>query len=115
MTQPRYTEEETEKVLELYDDGYSPHEIGEIMGRHHRSIISKLVHLGVYKGPVFKKKRYTTHKSLVRDIERLLDVKLIPSLSEAENAALYNLSKRENLAIIVDGLKRKLLEKESNG
>jgi hypothetical protein len=84
----KYTEEENtdvEKLAEQFDKGY-------------RSVISKLVQLGIYIKPeVIKKNKGDTVKLMLRELETMLDF-------EIEGT---NLSKKENLVKLMTALRKK--------
>lgn len=91
----QWSEEETTKLLDLYvEDGYTIDEIAEILQRHRRSIISKLVRLHVYKKPEKSPKRSV--KMMLLELEELLNITLDGS----------SLSRKQNLEIIVDTIKK---------
>ena len=91
-----WDKEEEEELVKLYcDNGMDVLEIAEYFGKNNRSIISKLVQLKVYKKPEIDKSGKRNVKSMIIDLERMLDI----------NLDGVNLSKKSNLEILVDAVK----------
>lgn len=91
-----WDKEEEEELVKLYcDDGKDVLEIAEYFGKNNRSIISKLVQLKVYRKPEVDKNNKRSVKSMIIDLEKILDISLDG----------VNLSKKSNLEILVDAIK----------
>jgi hypothetical protein len=91
-----WDKEEEEELVKLYcDDGMEVLDIAEYFGKNNRSIISKLVQLKVYKKPEVDKSGKRSVKSMIIDLEHMLDITLDG----------VNLSKKSNLEILVDAVK----------
>lgn len=85
----KYTEENIKDV----------HVLAEHFNKGYRSVISKLVQLKIYEKPqVEEQDRTDTVKTMLRDLERMLDI-------EIEGT---NLNKKENLAKLMKALRNKL-------
>ena len=99
MTNKAWSDEDTEKLLKLYveEDIKDVYELAKIFGKGYRSVISKLVQQKVYiKEDPNGQNKGPSVKELLRSIENLLDIKLVN----------MNLTKKENLVMIVDGIKK---------
>jgi transposase-like protein len=91
-----WSEEEEQQLVKLYrDDKMDVLEIAEYFGKNNRSIISKLVRLKIYEKPNAKKSTKRSVKSMITDIEKMLDITLDG----------VNLSKRSNLEILTNAIK----------
>lgn len=91
-----WNEEEEAELVKMYlTDGMDVLEIAEYFGKNNRSIISKLVQLKIYKKPEVDKSGKRSVKSMIIDLERMLDITLDG----------VNLSKKSNLEILVDAVK----------
>lgn len=85
----KYTEENVKDV----------HALAEHFNKGYRSVISKLVQLRIYEKPEVEEQDKTdTVKTMLRDLERLLDI-------EIEGT---NLNKKENLAKLMKALRARL-------
>ena len=72
----------------------------EFEGKNHRSIISKLVQMKIYIKPEKEPlKTHNTVKSFITRLDRALDIEL----------SGFNLTKKENLIILVEAMEKKLL------
>lgn len=85
------TEDEEDRITD-------PAELGKVFNKSHRSVISKLVQLGVYQKPENNKGAKRTVKTMLRELEIMLEIEIDGT----------NLNKKENLTNLVDALKRKL-------
>ena len=91
-----WDKEEEEELVKLYcTDGMEVLDIAEYFGKNNRSIISKLVQLKIYRKPEIDKNSKRSVKSMIIDLERMLDITLDG----------VNLSKKSNLEILVDAVK----------
>jgi transposase-like protein len=91
-----WSDEDTQRLVELYNqEDLTIDEIGDIFERNSRSIISKLVQLRIYKKPLPNKVGKRTVKTMLVELEDLLDIKLDG----------LTLSKKSNLEIVVDRIK----------
>lgn len=96
-----WSDEEEETLLELYvNQGLDVYEVAEHFKKGHRSVISKLVQMKVYRKPSDEKEDKRSVKTMIRDIEVMLEI-------EIEG---LNLTKKSNLELLVDALKYKLLK-----
>ena len=97
------TEEET-KLQELYEvQGITdPLELANSFeGKNHRSIISKLVQMKIYIKPEKEPlKTHNTVKSLINRLEKSLDIVIDG----------FNLTKKENLVLVVEAVEAKCKE-----
>lgn len=94
-----WNEEQEKQLLNLYCvEEKNVEEIAEFFDKNHRSVISKLVQLKVYKKPEIEKPERRTVKSMILELEDILGVTLEG----------VNLSKKENLEVLVDAIKNKL-------
>lgn len=89
-------EEESLKNLYLEEGMVDPYQLALIFKKNHRSVISKLVQLKIYKKPEAHDIRIRTTKTLLRDIERLLNIEI-----EGDN-----IQSKKNLLKIVRGIER---------
>ncbi len=91
-----WSKEEEEELISLYCvQEYDINDIAEHSGKNTRSIISKLVQLKIYKKPEIDKSGKRSVKSMILDLEKMLDITLEG----------VNLSKKSNLEILVDAVK----------
>ncbi len=67
-------------------------------GKGYRSVISKLVNMGIYEKPNTNKKNDRTVKTMLRDLEDMLEIKIEG----------FNLNKKSNLITLVEALEIKL-------
>lgn len=96
-----WSDEEEETLLDLYvNQGLDVYEVAEHFKKGHRSVISKLVQMKVYRKPSDEKEDKRSVKTMIRDIEVMLEI-------EIEG---LNLTKKSNLELLVDALKYKLLK-----
>jgi len=101
MNKKVWSEDEEIRLSSLYiDENLNIDEIAIIFNKGRRSIISKLVNMGIYKKPEVEKEKSRTVKVMLRDLEEMLDIEIDG----------FNLNKKSNLIIIVDALKDKLSE-----
>lgn len=98
-----WSDEEEVRLKELYvDQGLDVYDVAEAFGKGHRSVISKLVQMKIYRKPEETQEEKRSVKTMIRDIEEMLDI-------EIEG---LNLTKKSNLELLVDALKTKI-ESES--
>jgi transposase-like protein len=96
MLTKAWSEEDAQRLTELYNQGdLTIDEIADVFERNSRSIISKLVQLRIYKKPLPNKFGKKTVKSMLVELENILDVKLDG----------LTLSKKANLEIVVNRIK----------
>ncbi len=73
-----------------------------VIARHfskgYRSVISKLVNMGIYEKPNTNKKNDRTVKTMLRDLEDILEIRIDG----------FNLNKKSNLLKLVVALETKL-------
>ena len=102
MKNKNWNTEEEVKLKDLYEaQGISdPFDLLEhFEGKNHRSIISKLVQMRIYVKPEKEPlKTHNTVKSLIIRLEKSLDIELLG----------FNLTKKENLIILVEAMEKKL-------
>ena len=100
-----WSDEEEEILTDLYiNQGLDVYEIADHFKKGHRSVISKLVQLKIYKKPEEEVEEKRSVKTMIRDIEVMLEV-------EIEG---LNLTKKANLELLVDALSAKLNYKSEN-
>lgn len=98
-----YEDEETLRAL--YEEGITdPFQLGLILNKNHRAVISKLVQLKIYKKPEEIENKIRTTKTLMLDIERLLKIELEG----------YNIHNKRNLLKIVRGIEKLINELDGN-
>lgn len=98
-----WTDEQEEELIHLYTTVTRDiDKICDILGKKKRSVISKLVQLKIYIKPEIESSPKITIKSLLRDLENLLEI----------NLEGMNLSKKDNLIILVNAIREKLKNKE---
>lgn len=94
-----WSDEEEAILLDLYvDQGLDVYEVADHFKKGHRSVISKLVQMKVYRKPQDNKEDKRSVKTMIRDIEVMLEI-------EIEG---LNLTKKSNLELLVDALNAKL-------
>jgi transposase-like protein len=94
-----WNEEQERELLKLYcEQEKDVEDIAEHFGKNTRSIISKLVQLKVYRKPEISKSNRRTVKSMIIELENILDISIEG----------VNLSKKENLELLVDAIKNKI-------
>lgn len=97
-------EEEALKALYLEENITDPYQLALIFSKNHRSVISKLVQLKLYKKPDSSELKTRTTKSLMNDLERLLNIEIIGD----------NVHNKKNLLKIVKGIEKILDECKCN-
>jgi GTPase SAR1 family protein len=96
-----WSDEEEEVLLELYvNQGLDVYDVAEHFKKGHRSVISKLVQMKVYRKPTDDKEDKRSVKTMIRDIEEMLEIEIDG----------LNLTKKSNLELLVDALKAKIQE-----
>lgn len=94
-----WSDEEEEKLKLLYvDQGLDVYEVAEHFKKGHRSVISKLVQMKIYRKPEEDKEEKRSVKTMIREIEDMLGI-------EIEG---LNLTKKSNLELLTDALKDKI-------
>jgi DNA-binding ferritin-like protein len=94
-----WNQEQEAKLLDLYcNEEKSVDDIAEYFEKNHRSVISKLVQLKVYRKPEAEKPIRRTVKSMIKELEDILEISIDG----------VNLSKKENLEVLVDAIKNRL-------
>jgi response regulator RpfG family c-di-GMP phosphodiesterase len=88
-TQQQYTPEQTQQVLQLYAASVDPETIALTLHKSTRSVISKLVQLGVYQSPEQKQAR-PKKVQLIEQIAQALELEpeQLESLEKATHGAL---------------------------
>ena len=90
-----YTPEQTTQVLQLYAQGVNLEEIGVLLNKSTRSVISKLVQQNAYSAPVTESKRLRKATLIAEIAEQLeLEVSELESLHKATHTALQALHTR---------------------
>jgi len=98
-----WSDEEEAILQSLYvEQGLDVYEVAEHFGKGHRSVISKLVQMKIYRKHEEEKEEKRSVKTMIREIEDLLEI-------EIEG---LNLTKKSNLELLTDALKYKI-SKES--
>jgi hypothetical protein len=96
MNNKVWSDEEEQELIKLYrDDKMDVSYIAEYFGKNNRSIVSKLVRLKIYIKPNANKSTKRSVKSMITDIEKMLDIELEG----------VNLSKRSNLEVLTNAIK----------
>lgn len=96
-----WSDEEEEVLLELYvNQGLDVYDVAEHFKKGHRSVISKLVQMKIYRKPTDDKDDKRSVKTMIRDIEEMLEIEIDG----------LNLTKKSNLELLVDALKVKIQE-----
>ena len=90
-----YTEEQEKQLIELYTSGVPIEEIMAKIGKTKKSIISKLVRIGIYINQPKKTSDRITNKQYYRDIEELLGVTFITD----------NFQKKCDIELLIKGIK----------
>lgn len=101
MSQKTWTDKQEDKLIKMYtEDGITDvHQLAKHFEKGYRSVISKLVQLGIYIKPeVNKEEKSQTVKVMLRELEELLDI-------EIEGT---NLNKKENLSKLMEALRERL-------
>jgi GTPase SAR1 family protein len=94
-----WSDEEEQTLLNLYvDQEMDVYEVADHFKKGHRSVISKLVQMKVYRKPQDDKEDKRSVKTMIRDIEETLEIEIDG----------LNLTKKSNLELLVDALKDKL-------
>lgn len=94
-----WSDEEEQILLNLYvDQEMDVYEVADHFKKGHRSVISKLVQMKVYRKPQDDKEDKRSVKTMIRDIEETLEIEIDG----------LNLTKKSNLELLVDALKAKL-------
>ena len=99
-----HEDEETLRVLYEQEGITDPYQLGLILNKNHRAVISKLVQLKIYKKSEESENKVRTTKTLMFDLERLLNIEI-----EGDNVH----SKR-NLLKIVRSIERLIDELDGN-
>jgi len=95
-----WSDEEEEILKTLYvDKGLDVYDVADHFKKGHRSVISKLVQMKIYRKPEEEKEDKRSVKTMIRDIEEILEI-------EIEG---LNLTKKANLELLVDALKGKIV------
>ena len=94
-----WSNEEEQELAQLYENETKDvHEIASHFDKGYRSVISKLVNMGIYVKPDIEKKNNRTVKTMLQDLEDLLDIQIEG----------FNLNKKSNLLTVVEALEKKL-------
>lgn len=86
-----YTEAQTAFMVKMYQEDASIAEIAMEVGKSERSVIAKLVNLGLYKSPKVAEKRVVLSKAdmVIKMAESMeVDPDTLISLAKADKAAL---------------------------
>lgn len=94
-------DEKEELVFKYLNETQNIFELAEYFGVSHRSIISILTRLKVYRKPI--KKGAVTTKHILFDLEKYLDIQF-----DISKTGVPNMNKKSNLALVVDALREKL-------
>jgi len=94
-----WSDEEENKLKMIYTtETQDVYIIATKFEKGYRSVISKLVNMGIYIKPNTDKKNDRTVKTMLRDLEEILNIRIEG----------FNLNKKSNLEILVIALERKL-------
>ena len=94
-----WSDEEEKDLQRIYTQQTQDiEEIAIYFNKGHRSIISKLVNMGIYIKPEIVKENTRTVKTMLRDIETILEIEIDG----------FNLNKKSNLLNLVEALERKV-------
>lgn len=98
-----WEDEDVVELISLYSsEEKTVEELAEYFGRNTRSVVSKLVKLGIYRKPVNDKVKRSV-KGMIDELEKILKIRIDGT----------NLSKKQNLVILVDAIK-KMSEQSNN-
>lgn len=93
-----WEDEDVQELIVLYQTKkMNVEELAEYFGKNKRSITSKLVKLGIYIKPVNTEEKRSV-KGMILELEKMLGISIDGT----------NLSKKQNLILVVDALKQKL-------
>ena len=102
MSIKAWSDEDEQKLIDTYINKTTDvHEIAELFSKGHRSVISKLVQLKIYKKPDNSdEQKSRTVKMMLRDLEQMLAIRIEGT----------NLNKKSNLLILVEAVEKALKE-----
>lgn len=99
-----YTDEQEKELIKLYiDEEREIKDIGKILDKTDRSLVSKLVNMKIYNIPIKKPKEPRIQaKHLINELENLLNITL---KNYNHSIMTPNLAQKENLTLILDAIK----------
>lgn len=102
MSIKAWSDIDEQKLIDTYINKTTDvHEIAELFEKGHRSVISKLVQLKIYKKPDNSdEQKSRTVKMMLRDLEQMLAIRIEGT----------NLNKKSNLLILVEAVEKALKE-----
>ena len=92
MSVKAWSDEQENELISLYtkDDIKDVHELAKHFEKGYRSVISKLVQLKIYEKPkIGEAEKGQTVKVMLRDLEDLLDMKILVKQIEFEKSRLF--------------------------
>lgn len=95
MSKKEWSDEEEAALIKMYTDGSSVYEVAEFFNKKHRSVISKLVQLKIYRKPPPRSKNASV-KELIRELEKLLDIYIDAN----------SLNKREHVQQVLEAVRQ---------
>lgn len=100
MSIKAWSDIDEQKLIDTYINKTTDvHEIAELFEKGHRSVISKLVQLKIYKKPDNSdEQKSRTVKMMLRDLEQMLAIRIEGT----------NLNKKSNLLILVEAVEKAL-------
>jgi hypothetical protein len=101
MSIKAWSDADEAELIRLYRDEQvkDVHRLAEIFDKGYRSVISKLVQLKIYEKPqVDEIEKSQTVKVMFRELEQILEIEIDGT----------NLNKKENLALLLAAVKRKI-------
>jgi len=90
-----WNKQTTEKLLELYAEGWEPDELAVEFARSKTSIINKLVKEKVYRKP--PEKEVVTKKMLVRRLNKVMGAELYSAEKMNKNELLWLVEQLESI------------------
>ena len=101
MSVKAWNDEQEAELIKLYtEEGLKDvYELANHFSKGYRSVISKLVQLKIYEKPeINDADKSQTVKIMLRDLEEILDIRVDGT----------NLNKKENLAKLLDAIKKRI-------
>lgn len=91
-----WSNNEENRLIEMYtNETQDVNTIADSFGKGYRSVISKLVNLGIYQKPSSSKNSGKTVKTMLRELEELLKIEIDG----------FNLNKKSNLLVLVEAIR----------
>ena len=101
MSVKAWNDEQEAELIKMYteDDVKDVYKLASHFSKGYRSVISKLVQLKIYEKPeINDADKSQTVKIMLRDLEEILDIRVDGT----------NLNKKENLAKLLDAIKKRI-------